>query len=93
MKLSDINASGGIEFDEFLVLMSMVNQSSKQFDILMNAFEEFDVLETEFKIFSRMPHSGFGNFYSSIEGLFERYFDRNCISILSQKGVSITISN
>ena len=42
-----MDASGSIGFSEFLVLMSMVNQSSKQYEELVGAFEVFDVLETE----------------------------------------------
>lgn len=35
LKMADCDESGGIEFDEFLVLMSMIFQKHKQYDQLM----------------------------------------------------------
>ena len=35
LKMSDRDESGGIEFEEFLVLMSMIFQKHKQYDQLM----------------------------------------------------------
>ena len=45
LKMADCDESGGIEFDEFLVLMSMIFQKHKQYDQLM------EILKNYFKCF------------------------------------------